>query len=56
MYDELKSNIYDDVVAFLDRIGLDEGTISNLCDVIDGAFDRTFFAAAPITLDLPAQN
>lgn len=59
MYDELKSNIYDDVVAYLDTViacefhesGLDDDVISNVCDVIDKAFDRTFFAAAPITID-----
>ena len=59
MYDELKSNIYDDVVAYLDTViacefhesGLDDDVISNVCDVIDKAFDRTFFAPAPNTLD-----
>lgn len=59
MYDELKSNIYDDVVAYLDTVvacewhesGLDDDVISNVCDVIDKAFDRTFFAPAPYSLD-----
>lgn len=55
MYDELKSNIYDNVVAYLDTViacefhksGLDDDVISNVCDVIDKAFDNTFFAPAP---------
>ena len=51
MYDELKSNIYDDVVAYLDSIALDDKYITDLCDVIDRAFDRTFFAPAPTTID-----
>lgn len=60
--DELKSNIYDDVVAYLDTVvacefhesGLDDDVISNLCDVIDKAFDRTFYAGSP--LDKSPQN
>lgn len=56
MYDELKSNIYDDVVAYLDTLGLGDSIVSNVCDVIDKAFDRTFFAPAPISLDSTPQN
>ena len=64
MYDELKSNIYDDVVAYLDTViacefhesVLDDSIISNVCDVIDKSFDRTFFAPAPISLDSTPQN
>ena len=59
MYDELKCNIYDDVVEYLDSViacefhesRLDDDIISTVCDVIERAFDRTFFAPAPTTLD-----
>jgi len=59
MYDELKSNIYNDVVAYLDSViacefhdsGLDDSIISDVCDVIDKAFDRTFYAPATDKLE-----
>jgi hypothetical protein len=62
MYDELKSNIYDGIAKYLDSldIGQDESGIDTIvigiCDAVDEAFDNTFFAPAPITLDTTTQN
>jgi len=53
MYDELKSNIYDNIAKYLDSldIGDEEHAIdfivSGICDAVDEAFDNTFFAPAP---------
>jgi len=57
MYDELLTTIYDGIAKYMDSIdiGQDESYIDKLvidiCDVIDEAFDKTFFAPAPITID-----
>ena len=53
MYDELKSNIYDNIAKYLDSldIGDEEHAIDTIvigiCDAVDEAFDNTFFAPAP---------